>query len=210
MQNFFLQMAASAPDAPLKARIRLQVTWADDGTPEGSVEEEIRWITTLDEAFEWGECRRVQATERGSRQFIYVPAARDALGQVAALLNGRLWQAVRWLQAFQGHSAQAPEGIQQQFEAEQPARFVMERLSMKWGQLHQADTEATPVLQLKEKVCSSRSRSTSILLCCARFWMFTNSHGSEVADHGQALQRSTRRKPRRLRLAAIRVVRAGV
>ncbi|MDN7559137.1 ATP-dependent nuclease [Burkholderia orbicola] len=148
--EFFLQMAASAPGAPLKARIRLQATWTDDGTPEGNVDEDIRWITTLDEEFDWDECRRVQAAERGSIQFIYVPAARDALGQVAALLKGRLWQAARWSQAFQDHSAQVAEGIQQQFEAEQPAQFVMQRLTRRWSQLHQADTDTTPVLRLIE------------------------------------------------------------
>lgn len=148
--EFFLQMAASAPDAPLKARMRLDATWTDDGTPEGSVEEDLRWITTLDEEFEWDECRRVQAVERGSIQFIYVPAARDALGQVATLLKGRLWQAARWSQQFQDRSAEAAQTIQQQFEAEEPAQFVMQRLSRRWSQLHEADTDTTPVLRLIE------------------------------------------------------------
>lgn len=148
--EFFLQMAASAPRAPLEVRMRLQATWIDDGTPEGSVDEDFRWITTLDDEFEWSECHRVQAVERGSIQFIYVPAARDALGQVAALLKGRLWQAAQWSQEFQNHSAQAAAGIQQQFEAEPPAQFVIERLARRWGQLHQADTDTTPVLRLIE------------------------------------------------------------
>ena len=59
--EFFLQMAASAPGAPLKARMRLQATWTDDGTPEGSIEEDLRWITTLNDDFEWDDCNRVQA-----------------------------------------------------------------------------------------------------------------------------------------------------
>ena len=33
--EFFGQMAASAPGAPLKARMRLEATWTDDGTPAG-------------------------------------------------------------------------------------------------------------------------------------------------------------------------------
>jgi predicted ATPase len=148
--EFFLQMAASAPGAPLKARMRLQATWTDDGTPDGSVDEDLRWITTLDDEFEWDGCKRVQAVERGSIQLIYVPAARDAAAQVTALLKGRLWQAARWSDEFRDNSAANAQGIQQQFEREEPAEFILERLTKRWRQVHEADTDTTPVLRLVE------------------------------------------------------------
>ncbi|MEH2767378.1 AAA family ATPase, partial [Klebsiella pneumoniae] len=62
--EFFNQMAASGEGEPLKARIRLQATWTDDGTPEGAIEEDIRWIRALDDNFEWDDCSRIQAVER--------------------------------------------------------------------------------------------------------------------------------------------------
>jgi len=148
--EFFLQMAASAPGAPLKARMRLQATWTDDGTPDGSIEEDLRWITTLDDDFEWDDCNRVQAVERGSIQLIYVPAARDAAAQVTALLKGRLWQAAKWSDPFREGSAASAQEIQRQFECEEPAQFVTERLSRRWKQVHEADTDTTPVLRLVE------------------------------------------------------------
>jgi predicted ATPase len=148
--EFFMQMAASAPGAPLKARMRLQATWTDDGTPDGSVEDDLRWITTLDEEFEWDECKRVQAVGRGSIQLIYVPAARDAAGQVTALLKGRLWQAARWSERFRDRSATSAERIQQRFEREEPTKFIIERLTKRWKQVHEADTDTTPILRLIE------------------------------------------------------------
>jgi putative ATP-dependent endonuclease of the OLD family len=148
--EFFLQMAASEPGAPLKARMRLQATWSDDGTPDGSIDEDLRWITTLDDDFEWDDCKRVQAVERGSIQLIYVPAARDGAGQVTALLKGRLWQAAIWSRLFRDRSAASAQEIQRQFEHEQPTRFVIERLSRRWTQLHQADTDTRPFLRLVE------------------------------------------------------------
>ena len=36
------------------------------------------------------------------------------------------------------------------FEREEPAKFVLERLSQRWKQLHKADTDTTPVLRLVE------------------------------------------------------------
>ena len=148
--EFFLQMAASAPGAPLKARMRLQATWTDDGTPDGSIDEDLRWITTLDDRFNWDECKRVHAVERGSIQLIYVPATRDAAAQVTALLKGRLWHAAKWSKAFRDGSSESAQEIQQNFEREDPAKFVIERLSRRWKQIHEADTDTTPVLRLVE------------------------------------------------------------
>ncbi len=148
--EFFLQMAASGQGEPLKVRIRLQATWTDDGTPDGTVDDDIRWVTTLDNEFEWDECKRVQAAERGSIQFIYVPAARDAATQVTALLKGRLWQAAKWSDALRRRSARSANLIQRRFEREEPARFVIERLTKRWRQVHEADTDTTPALRLVE------------------------------------------------------------
>ena len=145
--EFFVQMAASAPGGPLKARMRLQATWTADGTPDGSIDEDLRWITTLDDEFEWDECKRVQGVERGFVQLIYVPAARDAAAQVTALLKGRLWQAARWSDEFRGSTAAGAQEIQQQFEREKPAEFIIERLTKRWRQVHEADTDTTPVLR---------------------------------------------------------------
>lgn len=172
--EFFLQMAASAPGAPLKARMRLQATWTDDGTPEGSIEEDLRWITTLNDDFEWDDCNRVQAVERGSIQFIYVPAARDAAGQVTALLKGRLWQAAKWSDRFQDETVASAQAIQRQFEREEPARFVSERLARRWKQVHEADTDTMPVLRLVESQFEELVRK-------AEFSFFPDEAGQERA-----------------------------
>lgn len=146
--EFFLQMAASGPSAPLKARMQLRATWIDNGTLDGNVDEDVRWIKTLDDEFEWEECARVQSLQRGSIQFIYVPPSRDAVSQVTNLLKGRLWKAARWSKDFRERSAQGAEEIQRLFEKEEPAEFIMERLSARWSQLNEADTDTTPALRL--------------------------------------------------------------
>jgi putative ATP-dependent endonuclease of OLD family len=172
--EFFLQMSASAPGAPLKARMRLQATWTEDGTPEGSIEEDLRWIITLDDDFEWDDCKRVQSVERGFIQLIYVPAARDAAGQVTALLRGRLWQAAKWSEQFRKGSAESAQEIQRQFDNEEPARFVSERLSRRWNQIHKADTDSTPILHLVESRFEDLVRK-------AEFAFFPDEAGQERA-----------------------------
>ncbi len=130
--------------------MRLHATWTDDGTPEGSIDEDLRWITALDDQFEWDECKRVQAVERSSIQLIYVPAVRDAETQVTALLKGRLWQAARWSGEFRNRSAESVQAIQERFEREEPARAVLDKLTKRWRQVHEADTDTQPTLRLVE------------------------------------------------------------
>ncbi len=172
--EFFLQMIASAPGGPLKARMILQATWIDDGTPEGSIEEDLRWITTLNDDFKWDECKRVQAVERGFIQFIYVPPLRDAASQVTTLLKSRLWHAAKWSKDFQTQAMTSIQEIQQQFDCEEPARFVSKRLARRWKQIHEADTDTMPVLRLVENQFEELVRN-------AEFFFFPNEAGQERA-----------------------------
>ncbi len=110
--EFFNQMGASGEGEPLKARMRLQAIWTDDGTPDGSIEENIRWIKTLNDNFNWDECPNVQPAERSSIQFIYLPANRDASTQITALLKGRLWLAAKWSTDFTEESIKNADNIQ--------------------------------------------------------------------------------------------------
>lgn len=146
----FGHMSVGGEGEPLKVRIRLQATWTDDGTPEGTVEEELRWISALDGAYDWESCSRVGAIERNFVQLIYVPASRNAADQVINLLKGRLWRAARWSNDLAQAASEGATRIQDQFDAEAPAAFISERLERRWDQVHQGDTDAKPVLRLVE------------------------------------------------------------
>ena len=148
--EFFQQMAVPAPGEPLKARMRLKAVWTDDGTPDGCVNEDIRWIKALDDHFIWDECQRVQPADRASIQVIYVPAARDADSQVAKLLKGRLWKAARWSPEFHHTVVRAAENVKNAFMEERPASFVLDRLSKRWTELHKADTDTNLAMRLVE------------------------------------------------------------
>lgn len=147
--EYFRQMSASGPGEPLKARMALRATWTDDGTPEGNIEEDCRWIPTLDEEYDWDEtCHKVHANERGAIQLIYIPVTRNVDAQVSALLKGRLWRAARWSDEFREKAEESAAAVKKAFEAEEPAQFVLSRLAARWKQIYSADTEATPSLRL--------------------------------------------------------------
>ncbi|MGE4102048.1 MAG: ATP-dependent endonuclease [Pirellulales bacterium] len=147
--EYFRQMSASGPAEPLKARMVLRATWTDDGTPEGNIEEDCRWIPTLDDEYDWDDnCHKVHANERGAIQLIYIPATRNVDAQVSALLKGRLWRAARWSEDFREKAEESAGTVQEAFEAEKPAQFVLSRLAARWKEIYSADTEATPNLRL--------------------------------------------------------------
>mgnify|MGYP000200343702 CR=1 FL=1 len=149
--EFFRQMVATGPGEPLKVRIILRATWTDDGTPNGSIEEDIHYVKTLNENFDWdNDCQKVPAYERSTIQLIYVPATRNAEEQVTSFLKGRLWQAAKWSSKFRQITENTAKSIQEQFQNESPAQFVLERLKRRWKQVHEADTDSTPVLRLIE------------------------------------------------------------
>lgn len=148
--DFFNHMAASAPDEPLKVRIRLVATWIEDGTPDGTVEEDVRWITTLADEFEWETCPKVSTVDRASIQVVYVPALRNAADRVTELLKGRLWNAALWSADLSERATEGARLIQDQFNEEAPANFIIERLTRRWQQVYEGDTDTTPNLQLIE------------------------------------------------------------
>lgn len=148
--DFFNHMAASGPDEPLKVRIRLRAKWIEDGTLDGTVEEDIRWIPTLDDKFVWEECPKVSAVDRARIQVIYVPALRNATDRVTELLKGRLWRAARWSAKLGECAAIGAELIQDQFDEEDPANFIIKHLTRRWQQVYEGDTDTTPNLRLVE------------------------------------------------------------
>lgn len=160
--EFWKQMGATEDGKALKARIRMRATWVDDSTPDGVVEEEIRWITRMDDEFKWEDCRKVGAAERSAVQMIYVPAARNAGEQVKSLLRGRLWRAAKWSEALAATISSQTDEIQATFVAEAPVEFIRERLQKRWSQVHSADTDTEPMMRLVEGRFEVLMRQTEI------------------------------------------------
>lgn len=94
--EFFQQMAADDAGR-LKCRLRLEATWTDDGSLEGTIEQKYRAVRAFG-AFEEGDCIELKALDLARIQMIYVPASRDGASQVTAFLRGRLWRAINWSQ----------------------------------------------------------------------------------------------------------------
>ena len=143
----FRVMTASAPGEPLKARIRLEALWRRGESFVDDIETAYYWVSHLDEV-EFGEDtgagldkQRVQASDRGKIQLIYVPATRDG----SAVTRQALHSLLRRLERSGDFGTETEENIQEVSEAlqrkveELPAvGWITDKLKENWSRLHEA------------------------------------------------------------------------
>lgn len=142
---FFQQMATDDSGTP-KCRLRLEATWTDDGSVDGTIEERLVAVRTLDD-FDEDDCVAVKAFERSRIQMIYLPAARDGSSQVNAFLRGRLWRAISWSDNLAQTLAEAGQGLNEAFTGEPAVAAIAQAVAMRWQEVHSAATDAEPVFR---------------------------------------------------------------
>lgn len=150
--ELFRHLTVEQEGGPLFCRIRLRASWSDDGTSEGAIEEDCRWINLAGDPDpqQWEQCPRVSPAERAAVQLVYVPASRDVARELTTVLRSRIWRAARWSKKLRTTLRDASGALQSQFQAEAPAAAIVDALSRRWEELHRADTEREPVLRLVE------------------------------------------------------------
>lgn len=98
--EFFRQMVVDEPGGLPYCRIRLEAIWTDDGTADGDIRQRLYWVTVPVGAEESDEKKlRVESWQRARIRIVYIPAVRDAIGQVRPRSEsafGRLLRAVDW------------------------------------------------------------------------------------------------------------------
>lgn len=148
--EYFNQMSIGEPGGPLFARIVLLATWRNDGTVDGTIEEEVRWVQTLENEYDLNDCPRVSTAQRAAIQVVYVPASRSARDPISALLKGRLWKAAKWSDEFRDETSQYAGEIQNAFREEQPSKVILQHVNHRWQQVNDGRVYAKPSLRLVE------------------------------------------------------------
>ncbi|TIO24003.1 AAA family ATPase [Mesorhizobium sp.] len=143
--EFFHQMAAD--DAgKLKCRLRLEATWTDDGSLDGTIEQKYWAIRTFGQ-FADADCTELKASDRARIQMIYVPASRDGASQVTAFLRGRLWRAISWSQGVRDTFTNAGTTLNGAFGGEPAVDVIAAALTSRWQEVYTAGTDTTPIFR---------------------------------------------------------------
>lgn len=143
--EFFHQMAADEA-GKLKCRLRLEATWSDDGSLDGTIEQKYWAVRTFGQ-FADADCTELKAADRGRIQMIYVPATRDGASQVTAFLRGRLWRAINWSQGVRDTFTDAGTTLNGAFAGEPAVDVIAAAVTRRWQEVHTAGTDTTPIFR---------------------------------------------------------------
>ena len=140
--EFFKNMAADE-NGNLKCRLRLEATWTDDGTLDGSIDEKYQAVQTFG-SFQDEDLHDLRGPDRSRIQLFYIPASRDGASQVTAFLRGRLWRAIDWSQDLRESLVDAGAKVNKSFADEKAVSSISAAVTSRWQQLHSAGTDSTP------------------------------------------------------------------
>lgn len=143
--EFFQQMVAD-DSGHLKCRLRLDATWTDDGTLDGSVEQQLFAIRVMG-VFDDANRAELKAIDRARIQLLYVPATRDGESQVAAFLRGRLWRAINWSQEVREIFESTGGELNEAFSNETAMIIIEDAVRSRWQEVHNAGTDTSPLFR---------------------------------------------------------------
>ncbi|MBF0585187.1 MAG: AAA family ATPase [Magnetococcales bacterium] len=152
--HVFNNMCIASPGEDPVCRIRLEATWINDNTPDGTIEERVYWVETLD-SIEFGDevaqKHRMNAHDRGLIQVHYVPATRDGIALTRNALGhmtSRLIKAIAWKSETKETLQNLVQESQTAFAGEPAIHQIATSLGKIWAELNASHYDATPALSL--------------------------------------------------------------
>ena len=136
----FQQICADV-NGDLRCRVRLEATWQDNGL-DGLIDSRIDAITSFEDEPSDDNRFPLPLHERSYLQVVYVPAVRDAISQVGALLKGRLWNAIKWSGELTSALESAGKALGDVFGAEKGLTSIVSAMDSRWKEVHAANTDA--------------------------------------------------------------------
>ena len=164
---FFQKVRITGNGSPY-IRARLEATWREDVTPEGSIEEDLMWVLEdgdpRDEIPE-EETEPMGAHERGKILVEYIPAQRDAIEEVqhkTGSVVSRLLQAVNWSDQVKNRVENAAQEIREAAADEDAIEVINENLDGQWGELHRGPYDSNPTLHVVKQQFRELIRSVDV------------------------------------------------
>ena len=161
----FNQMIVDSPGEPPYCRLRLEATWTDDGTADGSVEQQLWWLLNSEPDPTDANKRQVRPHDRAMIQAVYAPADRDpadALRYAAQTGLGRFIRAVRWNDEIHAAVGDAAKEVDMALDRTPGVVAIKEAISATWSQLARDDAFSNAHLRFTSIALAELIRSFDI------------------------------------------------
>lgn len=147
--TFFDSLSIEEQDGNPILRVRLEGTWTDDGTIDGTIDSNLYLITTTEDDFNEKNKSIYPSNLRGKIQVQYIPSVRDTsslLKNAIGQMTRRLFRAISWPQDSKKEIDESFQKIKETFSEIKEISHINLNLNNTWINLHDSVFNSEPEL----------------------------------------------------------------
>ena len=185
--SFFEHFTVSQDGAKPFLRIRLESSWEDDGTIEGSIDTQIYYISSGEEEFKEEDKHRAPRKDLDKIRVLYVPASRTPekeLGNASGSMLSRLVNSINWTEDETNESTDKIDELNNTFLSENGALTQINQEIQKSWELYHEDNRFSQA----ELTINSSEMAAALRQIALKFSPTTTEEAFTVSDLGDGLR----------------------
>lgn len=136
---FFRNFVVDDVGLPPYLRIRLEATWKDSSSPDGSIETKIYYITTSDDEVDEDDKKPASRHDLDNIKMIYVPALRnptEQLKNVSGTILSRVLKGINWSDKTKEKLKESLGQVDATFDEEEGVDILKKAIKTQWKNYH--------------------------------------------------------------------------
>ena len=185
--SFFEHFTVSQDDAKPFLRIRLESSWEDDGTVEGSVDTQIYYISSAEDVIKDEDKHRAPRKDLDKIRLLYVPASRTPekeLGNASGSMLSRLVNSINWTKDETNEITYKIDELNNTFLSENGALTQINQEIQKSWELYHEDNRFSQV----ELTINSSEMAAALRQIALKFSPTTTEEAFTVSNLGDGLR----------------------
>ena len=185
--SFFEHFTVSQDDAKPFLRIRLESSWEDDGTVEGSVDTQIYYISSDEDTIRDEDKHRAPRKDLDKIRVLYVPASRTPekeLGNASGSMLSRLVNSINWTENEINEITDKIDELNNTFLSENGALTQINNEIQKSWELYHEDNRFSQA----ELIINSSEMAAALRQIALKFSPTTTEEAFTVSDLGDGLR----------------------
>ena len=185
--SFFEHFTVSQDGAKPFLRIRLESSWEDDGTIEGSIDTQIYYISSGKEEFKEEDKHRAPRKDLDKIRVLYVPASRTPekeLGNASGSMLSRLVNSINWTEDEKKEITDKIDELNNTFLSESGALTQINQEIQKSWELYHEDNRFSQA----ELIINSSEMAAALRQIALKFSPTTTEEAFTVSDLGDGLR----------------------
>lgn len=185
--SFFEHFTVSKDGAKPFLRIRLESSWEDDGTVEGSIDTQFYYISSDEDTIRYEDKHRAPRKDLDKIRVLYVPASRTPekeLGNASGSMLSRLVNSINWTEDEINEITDKIDELNNTFLSENGALTQINNEIQKSWELYHEDNRFSQA----ELIINSSEMAAALRQIALKFSPTTTEEAFTVSDLGDGLR----------------------